>query len=200
MKAEALQKVFRSSLPFPLPLHRTIHSPIPLPPIIPSRPILTTTDWIFNNRVFTLLGFENIPPFASNCELRVSLPPEHLIWQTAISTTGTVLTGYNPSLFILPLRLSLSTSSTWTWNAFVAAEPTDAAVQYPLDNGAFFADGSIEVILPMGQCPGPSGPSGGVVGYAFAIANDIPYASASVFMNMEYGGSDLFGVYLQYTS
>lgn len=177
------------SQPQRIPFLNTLPNPSnhPAPPL----------DWIYNSRVFTLLSFTSIPPFASNCELRVSLPPEHLFWQSATTLTGGLTT---PTLWILPLRLDPSTSSTWTWNAFKAAEPSDVAVQYPVINGADFNDGNIEVIVPMEACPGVSRPTGGEVGYAFSIANDIPWASASVFMNMEYGGPDLFGVYLQYST
>ena len=48
------------------------------------------TDWIFNNRVFTVLSFDGIPPFATTCELIIEIPPETLLWQVAISVRDLV--------------------------------------------------------------------------------------------------------------
>lgn len=75
---------------------------------------LLIADWIFTNRVVTALSFDGIPPFATTCQLIIELPPDNLLWQVAVDTNGQVLGQYSPTMFVYPLDMPISQSSSWT--------------------------------------------------------------------------------------
>jgi hypothetical protein len=133
--------------------------------------------------------------------LRIEIPPETLLWQVAIYTDGEVLGGYNPDMLVFPLEMSTSQSSTWTWETLAQYSPGIVNGENGPLNAAHWTPDSFALVYPQFPCPGPSGPSGGKIGYVFAINNDIPYSTASVFLNQDYSDvSSLTGVYLRYST
>lgn len=109
--------------------------------------------------------------------------------------------GYNPTMLVFPLEMPISQSNTWTWETLTQYSPGIVNGENGFYNGAFWTPDSFGLVYPGFPCPGPSGPTGGKIGYVFAINNDIPYSAASVFLNQDYSdASALTGVYLRYST
>lgn len=119
----------------------------------------------------------------------------------AVYTNGEILGPYNPGLLFFELEMPISQSSTWTWETLAQYSPGIVNGENGALNGAYFSPDTLELLYPQFPCPGVSGPSGGVIGYTFAINNDIPYSTASVFLNQDYSDpSNLVGIYLRYST
>ena len=159
---------------------------------------LPTDCTLLTARVHTILAFEGIPPGATNCQLRLSLPPETLLWQAAAAQgTGAIEGGYMPQMYMYPLGLPISQSANWNWNLLRQLQPAVANNDGVL-TGVFMQAGT-QSVLHYFPCPGPTGPSGANVGFIFGMADDIPFSLASVFLQQDYSvAGDVQGLYLMY--
>jgi hypothetical protein len=131
------------------------------------------------NQVGTIVAIEGIPPFATNCELRVTAPPENLLWQEASYESGD--TDGSVDMWIYPLNLAIAQSHSWTWNTYAAASPRQIQGLDALA-GVMLTAGMVEVIYQLPSCPPVTGPSGGSVGFVFGIIHTAIYRLASVFL------------------
>lgn len=102
-------------------------------------------------------------------------------------------------MFLYPLKMPITERSSWTWNLFASLQPENANGYEPY-TGVYFTQADDAIIYSLPQCPGVSGPSGGVVGFVFGMETDIPFATAEVFLAQDYSDStNVAGVYLRYT-
>jgi hypothetical protein len=152
-----------------------------------------------SNRIHTILAFQGIPPTASNCELHVNIPLKTLFSQRSTSTSGAIQNGYMPQMYLYQLAMPTSQSKGWTWDIFTQLQPTNAN-NFGLLTGVFLTQTTSQLIYRMPRCPGPSGPMGGVAGFIFGMADDIPFISADVYLEQDYSDAgNIAGFYMKYT-
>ena len=154
-----------------------------------------------------MLSFEEIPPSASNCQLRISIPPGAFLWWSQSGQDGKAYLTY-PTIAVYKGLVGISQSSSWSFETFANLSPLKPIAENSISGDfttADFRQGLTEIIFAM-QCPGPSSPAGGAVTYVFMI-DPLPvtagnvYASAQLALTQDYTDpANPVGVYLRYES
>jgi hypothetical protein len=156
------------------------------------------------------MSFEGIPPFATNCELRISIPPEAFLYYSRADRTGNSYPLTNPLIAVYQAPVDISQSSTWTFETFSNLSPLNGIAETGNPNEYTtleFNAQSIDLIFAT-DCPGVESPSGGAITYAFMIfpvTQDLDgiqgtqYSSAQVVLGQDYSDPlNLIGVYYRY--